>query len=227
MVNAEGIITTVAANGAAGVGGAATSAQLIAGGLAIDSAGNLYVVGGDPFDGTGGGVQVVNVSASALTFASAQIGSSSNQTVTVTNIGNAPLTFSAPVSGQNPNISAGFAHDSSSSCPQLSTGSQPATLASGASCTLVVDFLPSTTDGITGSASITDNALNTSLTQTVQLSAGAGETVATTTTLNVATPTFDSTAVSATILATAGTLVPRRIGSLHGRRSAPARGHGQ
>jgi hypothetical protein len=209
MVNTAGIITTVAGNGgtgATGDGGPATGAGLLeASGVTLDSLGNLYI-------STFTGVRTVNVSASALNFPSAQIGSTSQQTVTVTNIGNGPLSFTVPTSSENPSIPTGFALDSSSTCPQLSPGSQPATLASGASCALVVNFLPSTTTAITGTASITDSALNTSLTQTVQLTAAAGETVATTTTLNVATPTFGSTAVSATILATAGTLVP--VGSV-------------
>jgi sugar lactone lactonase YvrE len=209
MVNTAGIITTVAGNGgtgATGDGGPATGAGLLeASGVTLDSLGNLYI-------STFTGVRTVNVSASALNFPSAQIGSTSQQTVTVTNIGNGPLSFTVPTSSENPSIPTGFALDSSSTCPQLSPGSQPATLASGASCALVVNFLPSTTTAITGTASITDSALNTSLTQTVQLTAAAGETVATTTTLNLATPTFGSTAVSATILATAGTLVP--VGSV-------------
>jgi trimeric autotransporter adhesin len=209
MVNTAGIITTIAGNSAStssGDGGPANDASLGEGsGLGLDGLGNLYIA-------TRAGVRTVNVSASALIFPSAQIGSTNPQTVAVTNIGNAPLSITVPVSGQNPIISTGFAQDSSGSCPQLTAGSQPATLASGVSCALVVDFLPSTTAAITGSASITDNALNTSATQTVQLTAGAGETVATTTTLNVATATVGSTAVSATILATAGTLVP--VGSV-------------
>jgi hypothetical protein len=209
MVNTAGIIATVAGNStssASGDGGPATGADLYdSSGITLDGLGNLYI-------STFNGVRTVNVSAGALNFPSAQIGSTNPQKIAVTNIGNAPLSFTVPVSGQNPNVSAGFAQDSSSSCPQLSTGSQPVALASGASCALVVNFLPSTTAAITGSASITDNALNTSATQTVQLTAGAGETVATTTTLNVATATVGSTAVNATILATAGTLVP--VGSV-------------
>jgi trimeric autotransporter adhesin len=186
MVNAAGIINTVAQ---------------LNGGFAIDSVGNLY-----------SGGSMANVSASALNFPSAQISSTGAQTVTVTNIGNAPLTFTAPASGQNPSIPAGFSLDSSSSCPQLGPGSPSSTLASGASCSLVIDFAPTTATAITGTVSIMDNSLNTSQVQTVQLSGGAGETATTTTTINVTTPVFGQTQISATILGTTGTLVP--VGSV-------------
>jgi uncharacterized protein (TIGR03437 family) len=49
-VSPSGIITTVAGNGTQGYfgdGGPATSAQLVAGGLAVDSAGNLYIAAGN------------------------------------------------------------------------------------------------------------------------------------------------------------------------------------
>jgi trimeric autotransporter adhesin len=208
MVNTAGIISTVAGNGTSGAtgdGGPATAAELQAEGLAIDSAGNLYISAIT-------GVRTVNVSASALNFASAVIGSTTTQTAAVTNIGNAPLTFTAPASGQNPSISAGFSLDSSSTCPQLSAGSQPATLPSGTSCSLVVDFVPTTANILSGTASIADNGLNASQVQTVQLNAGAGETSATTTTVNVTTPIYGQTQISATVLATSGTLAP--VGSV-------------
>jgi trimeric autotransporter adhesin len=172
-------------------------------GVAVDGAGNLYI------DNPAlGGVRMVNVSESVLNFPSAQIGATSMQTVTVTNTGNAPLAFPLPPSGQNPSFSAGFSLDSSSSCPKPSAGSQPSTLASGNSCSFVVDFAQPAMNGVSGTADITDNSLNTNLVQTVQLNGGTGETFGTTTTVNVTTPIYGQTQVSATILATGGTLVP-------------------
>jgi trimeric autotransporter adhesin len=207
MVNTAGIINTVAGGGTAGSigdGGPATAAGIAAAGVAIDGAGNIYI--------GGSGVRVVNVSASALNFPSAQVGASSTKTVAVTNIGDAPLALTVPASGQNPSIPAGFTLDGGSTCPQLSAGSQPFILSSGTSCLLAIDFAPATAAAITGTASIADNSLSASQVQTVQLSGGAGETVATTTTINVTTPVFGQTQVSATILSTSGTLVP--VGSV-------------
>jgi trimeric autotransporter adhesin len=216
MVNTAGIITTVAGGGTSGLGdgGPATSAEITAYGVATDSAGNLYIAGGPSGTSSGVyGVRTVNVSTSALNYPTTPIGSASTQTVAVTNIGNAPLSFTVPVSGYNPSITTGFALDSSSSCPQLGAGGQPSTLASGASCAYAFDFLPVTTSSANGTGSITDNALNTnSAVQTVQLSGAGGEIVETTTTINVGTAFFGQTQVSATILAVTGTVTP--VGSV-------------
>ena len=207
MVNAAGIITTVAGNGtpgSSGDNGPATSAEMSnPTGIAIDSAGNLYI--GDPSGPPS--VRLVNTSASALNFGNTVAGSTNTQTVAVTNIGNAPLTFTPPATGQNPSVSSGFTADSTSTCPQLGPGSPASTLPAGDSCNLVIDFMPAAAGSSSGTASITDNALNATAVQTLQLS-GAAQTVATTTTINVATPTFGQTEVSATVLATAGTITP-------------------
>jgi trimeric autotransporter adhesin len=205
MVNAAGIITTVAGNGtssSSGDNGPATSAEMSnPEGIAIDSGGNLYI--GNPE----AGVRLVNTSTGALNFGNTAAGSTNTQTVAVTNIGNGPLSFVPPATGQNPSISGGFTADSSSTCPQLSPGSPASTLAAGESCNLVIDFMPAAAGSSSGTASFTDNALNANTVQTVQLS-GAAQTVATTTTINVATPMFGQTEVSATVLATTGTITP-------------------
>ena len=148
-------------------------------------------------------------------------GSTNTQTATVTNIGNAPLSFTTPASGQNPSVPTGFTLDSSSSCPQLSAGSPASTLASGADCTLVIDFVPAAAGTVSGTASIADNDLNANAVQTVQLS-GSAQTVVTTTTINVATPIAGQTQVSATILATTGTAIPAGsvVFTVDGARSA-------
>ncbi len=209
MVNGAGIITTVAGNGTAG--GSVDNGPALDGelqyptGVAIDSAGNLYISA--PLGPASPSMRLVNTSTSALNFGNTSPGSTNTQTVAVMNIGNAPLTFATPVTGQNPSISNAFTQDSSSSCPQLSSGSPASTLSAGAGCNLVIDFMPVAAGSSTGTASITDNNLNANTVQTVQLT-GTAQTVLTTTTINVATPNFGQTQVSATVLATAGTAVP-------------------
>ena len=87
------------------------------------------------------------------------------------------------------------------------TGSPASTLSADMTCNLVIDFAPVAAGSSTGTASITDSNLNANTVQTVQLT-GTAQTVLTTTTINVATPNFGQTQVSATVLATAGTAVP-------------------
>ena len=207
MVNATGTITTVAGNGTIGYSGdngPATSAELFSP-QGVDGAGNLYV--GDTISAETSGLRKVNVASSALNYGNSPLGSTSTQTVAVTDIGNSSLTFLLPTSGQNPSISAGFTQNVGSTCPQLSIGSIPATLASGSTCSLEIGFLPTAASSVTGTATIADDTLNTANEQVVQLS-GTGQTVATTTTLNVTTPFIGETQISATILPTAGMAVP-------------------
>ncbi len=92
----------------------------------------------------------VTLAPSALTFGSQPVGSTSaNQSVTLTNSGNAPLSISnIAVAGTN---SGDFAQ--SDSCP-VGTG----TLAAGSSCTISVLFAPSAAGVRAASLQVTDNA---------------------------------------------------------------------
>jgi hypothetical protein len=106
--------------------------------------------------------------APSLVFASTPDGeasSNSPQTVTLENIGNAPLTFPVPSSGNNPSISANFTLNSSgeSACPAVTASSSTAgTLAAGGNCVLAISFTPTApaTGTVTGSLSVTDTNLN-------------------------------------------------------------------
>jgi len=146
------------------------------GGVAVDGVGNVFVA-----DQNNNAVKEIDVAdAPSLSFASTAVGSTSSdspQTVTVTNNGNAPLTFEVPSTGLNPSISANFTFGNSSTCPQLSTSSSTATLAAGASCTNLISFMPTASGSITGSLVVTDNAFNAAgpsyTTQTVSLSGTA------------------------------------------------------
>jgi Putative Ig domain/Abnormal spindle-like microcephaly-assoc'd, ASPM-SPD-2-Hydin/Immunoglobulin domain/Immunoglobulin I-set domain/Protein of unknown function (DUF1565) len=101
----------------------------------------------------------VSFSATSLTFASQTVGTSSAaQSLTLTNSGNATLTFSATVSGD-------FALAGLGTC-----GSS---LATGMSCTISVNFTPTAAGTRTGTLTLTDNASNSP--QTIALS-GTGTT---------------------------------------------------
>ncbi len=132
--------------------------------LAIDALGNLFIADSGP----GNVVKVDLADAPNLWFANTRVGSTSSdspQTVTVANIGNAPLSFPVPTTGYNPSVSANFSwNDSdSSSCPVVGSGSSAAgLLAAGASCDLPISFTPTTTGTLNGALVLTDNHLNAS-----------------------------------------------------------------
>jgi hypothetical protein len=126
------------------------------GGMALDNAGDLFLG-----DGNNGPLyEIPRSRASSLSFGSIQVNDSSTpQTVTVQNIGNQPLNFASfsfstnfgPASVTNP----------------CSTSSP---LAVGALCNVGVVFSPLGTGSLSGTLTLTDNALNaSSATQTITL----------------------------------------------------------
>ena len=102
----------------------------------------------------------------SLTFAVTTVGSTSSdspQTVTLENVGNAPLIFPIPITGNNPSISANFTLNSSgaSACQVEDAGTATEeTLAPNASCKLAISFEPETAGTLSGSLVLTDNNLN-------------------------------------------------------------------
>ena len=115
----------------------------------------------------------------SLAFPATQTESTSSpQLFTIQNNGNTPLTFPIPATGQNPSVSTNFAWDDSSTCLQTDASSTKAfTLAPGATCTIAIDFAPTTVGNLSGSVVLTDNALNAGApgytTQTISLSGTA------------------------------------------------------
>jgi sugar lactone lactonase YvrE len=149
-------------------------------GIALDGSGNIYVASGNDAEVN----EIARTTPPSLSFANtvANSGNSSDspQTVTLQNIGNATLTFPVPTSSgnYNPSITSNFAYDSSSTCTQTAFGESAYMLAAGASCTLAVDFAPTSVGSISGSLVLTDNSLNAAspsfAMQTINLS-GTGE----------------------------------------------------
>ena len=159
---ATGYISTVAGTGTAcvatascGDGGAATATSALlydAIGVALDSAGNLYIADEDVY-------RVRKVSTSAgITFPTTTAAGTPDmadgtRTATLNNLGNASLTIASMA---NNNSSFTVANPMTGGC---STG---VVVAAGASCLLGESFFPAagSTGGIGASLTVTDNSLN-------------------------------------------------------------------
>ena len=102
----------------------------------------------------------------SLFFAATPVGSTSTESpqyVGIENVGNAPLNFPIPSTGNNPSIAANFTLNSSGGgvCPLVSSNSfQPAVLQPGASCAFPISFSPGAAGAISGSLVLTNNNLN-------------------------------------------------------------------
>ena len=160
----------VAGTGGAGTGtvNATSTVNVLIGGLGnpysltMGANGNLFIA--EIGDNT---VKEFDLSdAPSLTFASTLNGAtSSTQTVTVANSGNASLIFPKPGTGSNPSIANYFTLDSTgtTACPPLTASSSTyATLAPGASCTLPISFAPvdPAFGNVSGPLNLFDNSLN-------------------------------------------------------------------
>jgi hypothetical protein len=140
-------------------------------GLALDSQGNVYIA-----DNNGATLYERQRSqAPTLSFPSTAIGATSSaMTVAIQNIGNQPLTFASFAASTN------FVVDSGST-----TCSTSSPLAVGASCNVGVDFAPGSGGALTGTLTISDDALNAAAaTQTVPLQ-GTGTKYSSTTSVGV------------------------------------------
>ncbi len=138
-------------------------------GVTPDANGNIFVV-----DWSNNRVLRVNRSASALSFASTQVGSTSSDSpkmATVTNLGNEALVFSAASA-----YTADFSENSSDTNLCTSTTS----LQPGEVCDISVLFTPLSAGSLSAGVVITNNHLNGShngshVTQSVAVSGNAGK----------------------------------------------------
>ncbi len=135
--------------------------------LQVDQMGNLIFP--DPADATVFFISYAQPP--SISFAGTTVGSTSSdspQTVTITNVGNQPLTATAPglvVTGPNFVLVAG-----SGTPVDCGTGFSASPLAPGASCNLNLSFEPQAVGVLASTAVFTDNALNASpATQTIPL----------------------------------------------------------
>jgi sugar lactone lactonase YvrE len=145
-------------------------------GIASDGAGNVYIADTD----NNRILKEDFADPPSLTFALTAPGSTSSdspQTVTLENVGNATLSFPIPSGGNNPGNSANFIlnNGEASSCPLMNSGSSAAgTLFPGRSCLLSIGFAPTEAGNLSGTLTLTDNALNATApgytAQSIQLS---------------------------------------------------------
>ena len=117
-------------------------------GLALAPTGNLYV------PNLNAGISIVDVAdPPSLTFVSTAVGSTSTdspQTVTVENVGNAPLDFSA----------VGYPANFPESSQETTDCTATTALSVNQSCALTIDFSPLAAGSLSGLLVLTDNALN-------------------------------------------------------------------
>jgi hypothetical protein len=153
-------ITTLAGgnlSGYMGDGGSAAAARLsYPSGLALNGNGNLLIAD------TGNNVvrTVSSAFVPSLSFGVQAVGTTSSpQTLTVTNIGNAALTFSGIAVSSPFSQKANANGDCSTSTP----------IAAGASCTVSVVFTPVSNSPASGTLTLADNQLNQTATQTIPL----------------------------------------------------------
>jgi hypothetical protein len=187
-------------------------------GIALDPAGNAYVVGDIPdgylqttpgaFQSISGGatdgfvvsigavhLPVLLLSPASLAFPTEVIGSSTSQMITLTNAGNAAMTIEAII------ITGDYSQ--TNTCPLAANS---ATLAAGANCTITVTFMPRDTGTRAGQLTITDN--ESSSTHVVNLTGTGNSGVAS---LSSTSLTFATQQVATTSAAQSVTL--RNIGA--------------
>jgi sugar lactone lactonase YvrE len=162
-IDTNGTIKTISGTGHqqySGDGGPATQAGINLFNFAIDSSGALFVP-----DYGNHRVRKVDVSQSAVNFASQSVGTTSpNQQVTVTNTGNQHIELTGlSLTGDFQQVTgtAPLTHD----CTDTTL------LGAGFSCALRITFAPTAVGTLTGSATVTDNSLSMPGTkQTITLS---------------------------------------------------------
>jgi sugar lactone lactonase YvrE len=151
-------------------------------GAAVDGNGNLYIM-------DAGNNRIVVSSQEnppTLNFADTNVGSNNlggPQTVTLLNLGNAPLVFSVPATGTNPALSPASFVMTATTCPSVSAGGSASSLAANSSCTYSIEFSPTTSGAISGGLTLTDNTMNVAGSQQQVGLSGKGISPATTTTV--------------------------------------------
>jgi sugar lactone lactonase YvrE len=133
-------------------------------GVAVSNTGTLAVIDGASNSIFTGSVQ----SAPSLAFPNTAVSATSaSQTVTLMNLGNSPLSFTVPGTGNNPSLSGNFLQNATT-CPSVNAAGTAQSLAASSACTFDLAFNPQATGVVSGSLVLMGNAVN-GATQTVSL----------------------------------------------------------
>ena len=154
-VTATGVASVLSTGSLTAPSGSSCTTTALCGpqGVAVDGAGDVYIA-----DTENNRVVEINQSQQTLSFASTNVGSTSSdspQNVTVQNIGNQPLTFTALSTATTGQTTSSFNLNGSGTTCTDSTS-----LNAGESCELGVEFLPTVGGSLAGTVNLTDNSLN-------------------------------------------------------------------
>jgi hypothetical protein len=170
-------VVQVPASGPASVAGTGNYTLNQPNSVALDSSGNVFIADA----GNSRVLAIDRTTPPSLSFAQTPVGATSSaQTVTLTNLGNANLVFPGSATGTNPSLSANFILGSSSTCPQVNGPVLSAPFGPGVLCSLAVSFVPESEGSVSGSLIVMDNAGNATspyASQVITLNGNAIDTV--------------------------------------------------
>ena len=178
-------------------------------GVAIDFAGNLYVS-----DNKNAAVYMVSRTSSTQSFGQWNVGETSGMLpYYVENSGNAALTLGTPyytVTGDTTQFQL--------LTSEINACASGASVASGSSCSLESEFMPSTGGSYSETYTLSSNAANAAAQQLVFTGSG-GVTLPTTTTLTVTSPSgnpsYDQSIILTATVIVAGTTTPVGVGAVN------------
>ncbi len=161
--------------------------------VAVDGTGDLFILD----SGNSRVVEISPVATPSLTFPSTNVGSTSTQqTISLVNIGNQPLNLTALNTTTTGQATSSFTWGGAATTCAVGTPVPAGTL-----CSLGVEFTPTTNGSLSGTVNIADNSLNNSSAQQTIAVSGTGTGFAATIKLSAKPGTTVSTGTAITVTA--------------------------